>query len=55
MANFCTLIDKNAPPTHPNVKAPAKSSWCEDFAAAVTFGQNGCFGSVMSVQNCKNI
>ncbi len=55
MANFCTLIDKNAPPNHPNVKAPTKSSCCEDFVAALTFGKNGYFGSILSVQKCKNI
>ncbi len=55
MANFCTLIDTNAPPNHPNVKAPSKSLLCEDFAAALALGQNGCFDIIMSVQKCKNI
>ena len=50
MANFCALIDKNAPPNHPNVKACATSSCYEDVAHALTFGQNGCFGSVTSAQ-----
>ncbi len=55
MADFCTLIDKNAPPNHPNVKACAIPKCYEDVAHALTFGWNGCFGSVMSVQKCKNI
>jgi hypothetical protein len=37
MANFCTLMDKNTSPNHPNIKAMPKSSWCEDFGIALTF------------------
>ena len=55
MADFCALIDKNAPPNHPNVKACAILSFYEDVEHVLTFGRNGRFGSVMSVQKCKNI
>ena len=54
MADFCTLLDKNASLNHPNVKACAKSSWskvCKDFAHTFTFP----YGKVwVAVQVCKN-
>ncbi len=52
MVNCCALKteNKNTSPNHPNVKACTKSSWCEDFAHALTFGLNGSFGVVMSAQ-----
>ena len=53
MADFCALIDKNAPPNHPNVKTMPKSSSCEDLGIVLTFGRNGCFGCVLSAQKCE--
>ena len=52
MAIFCMLVDTNSPPSHPNFKAPSKSSWCKDFEGALTFRRNGSFGSVVSMQKC---
>ena len=37
MADFCTLMDKNAPSNHPkNVKTMPKSPWCEDWGTVLT-------------------
>jgi hypothetical protein len=50
MAEFCTLIDKNTSPNHPNIKAVTKSSCCEDFGIALTF----LYGKVwIAVKACK--
>ena len=50
MAEFCTLITKKTSPNQPIVKTFPKSTWCEDFGNALTFGQNGSFGCVLSAQ-----
>ena len=55
MADFCTLLDRNASPNQPNVYACAKSSWCEDYLHAITCGPNDSLGSIMDVQKCAKM
>ena len=50
MAEFCALITKKTSPNQPIVKTFPKSTWCEDFGNALTFGQNGSYGCVLSAQ-----
>ncbi len=33
----------------------AKSSWCEDYLHAITFGPNDSLGSIMDVQKCAKM
>ena len=53
--NFCMLVNKYPPPSHPYSKACAKLPSRVDFAHALTFGWNGSFGAVMSTPPPKNI
>jgi hypothetical protein len=52
MADFCTLVDRNASPNHPNVKACAKSSWCDDFAHVLTLWNGEVLVAVKVCKNC---
>ena len=49
------LVDTNASPNHPNVKACARSSWCKDFAHALTFPYGKLWVAVQACNKCAYI